>query len=139
VTDDYGVVVMCSAMGTESAIESAAVQHGYFTLALVEGLTGKADFNKDGVIHLNELDLYVTNRVKDLSKGRQHPVTARPASIRSFPLTRPGGAGGGSSGVRAPARQRGRLQGIVAQLSGFPMVRSAGNTGIWIIPHNSGP
>ena len=79
---------MCSSMGREFSMESAEVKHGYFTLALVEGLAGSADYNKDGVVQLNELDLYVTDRVKELSKGMQHPVTARPTSIRSFPLTR---------------------------------------------------
>jgi uncharacterized caspase-like protein len=87
-TDDYGVIVMCSSMGREFSMESAKVKHGYFTLALVEGLSGSADYNKDGVVQLNELDLYVTDRVKELSQGMQHPVTARPTSIRSFPLTR---------------------------------------------------
>ena len=87
-TDDYGVIVMCSAMGREFSLESPQIQHGYFTLALVEGLSGKADYNHDGVVQLNELDLYVTDRVKELSQGKQHPVTARPTSIRSFPLTR---------------------------------------------------
>lgn len=87
VTDDYGVIVMCSAMGREFALESPTVKHGYFTMAIVEGLQGKADYNQDNVVHLNELDLYVTDRVKVLSNGRQHPVTARPTSIRSFPLS----------------------------------------------------
>src|SRR5205807_9399885 len=75
VSDDYGVIVMCAAMGRESALENAAGGHGYFTQALVEGLSGKADFNKDGIVHLNELDLYVTERVKELANGRQHAVT----------------------------------------------------------------
>jgi WD40 repeat protein len=88
-TDDYGVVVLCSSMGREFSLESPKVGHGYFTLALVEGLSGKADYNKDQLIHLNELDLYVTDRVKELSGGRQHPVTVRPSSIRSFPLSKP--------------------------------------------------
>jgi hypothetical protein len=86
VTDDYGVVVMCSSTGKEVSLESAKVEHGFFTLALVEGLSGKAA-NKVGIVYLNELDVYVTNRVKELSNGRQHPVTDRPTSIRSFPLT----------------------------------------------------
>jgi uncharacterized caspase-like protein len=88
VTDDYGVIVMCSAMGREFALESPTVQHGFFTLAIVEGLGGQADYNQDHLIHVNELDLYVTDRVKNLSQGKQHPVTARPTSIRSFPLTK---------------------------------------------------
>ena len=28
-------------------------------------------------------------KLKELSKGKQHPVTARPTSIRSFPLSKP--------------------------------------------------
>jgi WD40 repeat protein len=88
-TDDYGVVVMCSSTGRESSLEDDLVGHGYFTKALMEGLSGKADYNKDGAVYLNELDAYVTDRVKELSKGLQHPVTAKPASIRSFPLSKP--------------------------------------------------
>jgi hypothetical protein len=89
VTDDYGVVVLCSSTGREFSLEDADQGHGFFTQALLEGLSGKADFNKDGVIYLNELDLYVTERVKELSGGKQHPVTAKPTSIRSFPLSKP--------------------------------------------------
>ena len=84
-SDDYGVVVMCSAMGREFALESEKVGHGFFTLALVEGLGGKAA-NKEGLVYLNQLDTYVTDRVRELSQGRQHPVTTRPTSIRSCPL-----------------------------------------------------
>jgi WD40 repeat protein len=88
VTDDYGVVVMASAMGREFALESNEHRHGYFTLALVEALSGRAA-NKEGVVYLAALDAYVTDRVKELTGGRQHPVTAKPTSVRSFPLARP--------------------------------------------------
>ena len=54
--------------------------------ALVEGLSGKADFNKDRLIHLHELDTYAAARVRQLSRGTQNPVTGRPPTIRSFPL-----------------------------------------------------
>jgi uncharacterized caspase-like protein len=87
-TDDYGVVVMASSMGREYSLENVSAQSGNFTLALIEGLQGKADFNADGSIYFNELDTYVSDRVKELSRGRQHPVTAKPATIRSFPLGR---------------------------------------------------
>jgi uncharacterized caspase-like protein len=88
VTDDYGVIVMASSMSREFSLESNRLGHGYFTLALSEGLTGKADTNGDGTVYLNELDSYVSDRVKELSSGRQHPVTAKPTSIRSFPLAK---------------------------------------------------
>jgi uncharacterized caspase-like protein len=89
VTDDYGVIVMASSTGREFSLENNAERQSNFTLAIVEGLSGAADSNKDGSVYLNELDAYVTDRVKALTKGQQHPVTAKPASIRSFPLSRP--------------------------------------------------
>ena len=72
-----------------TSAESSLVEAGFFTRALIEGLSGRADANRDGVVHLHELDAYAARRVRDLSEGRQHPVTARPAAVRSFPLTRP--------------------------------------------------
>lgn len=87
-TDEAGVIVMCSSTGREYSLESSAVQHGFFTLALVEGLAGKAQKSTAGAVYLHHLDAYVTDRVKELSKGRQHPVTNR-ANLRSFPMSQP--------------------------------------------------
>ncbi len=89
ITDDYGVVVMCSSMGREESREQEEWGHGAFTKALIEGLEGQADFNRDRSIYLSELDLFVTDRVKQLTNGHQHPVTQKPTTIRSFPLARP--------------------------------------------------
>ena len=47
-----------------------------------------ADFNRDRVIHLHEVDRYAFYRVRQLSGGMQTPVTGRPSTIRSFPLAR---------------------------------------------------
>jgi WD40 repeat protein len=91
-TDDYGIVVMASSMGREFSIENSEEQSGLFTQAIVEGLQGRADFNGDGHVYFNELDTYVSDRVKELSNGRQHPVTNKPGTIRSFPLSRVSGA-----------------------------------------------
>lgn len=89
VTDESGVVAMCSSTGREFSLENNEHRQGTFTLAIVEGLSGKADFNKDGIVYLNELDTYVTDRVKELTRGQQHPVTAKPGNVRSFPLSKP--------------------------------------------------
>jgi WD40 repeat protein len=86
--DDCGVIVMCAAMGGEESQENGVQRHGLFTQALIEGLSGAADYNKDGLIQLTELDLYVDNRVAQLSKDEQHPVTAKPTTVRSFALAR---------------------------------------------------
>jgi hypothetical protein len=80
---------MCAAMAGEEAGESPEVKHGYFTKALVEGLAGKAPRNKEGFTHLTGLHLYVEEQVSELSKDDQHVVIDRPATVASFPLTRP--------------------------------------------------
>lgn len=86
--DDYGLIAMASSMGREFSQESNDHRAGFFTVALVEGLSGKADINGDSVVYLTELDNYVSERVKDLSRGEQHPVTSKPTTVRSFPLSR---------------------------------------------------
>ncbi|MEM6346602.1 MAG: caspase family protein [Bacteroidota bacterium] len=70
-----GVTVMTSSSGKEYSYENPIWGHGAFTKALLEGLDGEADFNHDDVISLLELNLYVTERVKSLTDGRQHPYT----------------------------------------------------------------
>jgi WD40 repeat protein len=89
VSEEYGVVCMCSSLGREFSLESTVVEHGYFTLGMIEGLSGKADYNKDGFVYIHEVDYYASRRVRELSDGAQNPVTGRPPSIRSFPLSRP--------------------------------------------------
>jgi WD40 repeat protein len=88
-TDDFGVIGMCSCMAREYALESPALHHGYFTEAVVEGLSGKALRSVGGAVYIHHLNAYVTDRVKELSHGRQHPVTAMPSTVRSFPITKP--------------------------------------------------
>jgi uncharacterized caspase-like protein len=96
VSTEYGVIMMCSSTGRELSAESHRHRHGYFTVALQEGLSGQKDpestlsapdQNGDGAIDWKELDVYVSNRVKELTGGKQHPVTAHP-TIRPFPLTK---------------------------------------------------
>jgi WD40 repeat protein len=89
VADERGVIALCASTGKQFALESNEHRHGLFTLALVEGLKGKATKTVDGAVYLHHLDAYVTDRVKELSQGQQSPTTARPASVRSFPLSRP--------------------------------------------------
>jgi hypothetical protein len=86
--DDCGVVVLCAALGSEKAGEIDG--HGFFSRALVEGLEGKGPRNRrDGCVYLHHLEQYVIDRVGELSQDRQHPTSARPAYIRTFPIARP--------------------------------------------------
>jgi uncharacterized caspase-like protein len=88
VTEDYGIVVMCSSLGTEYSLESGAIEHGVFTLGLVEGLKGSADFDNDQLIYVHEVDRFTNQFVKMATKGMQNPITARPPSMPSFALTK---------------------------------------------------
>jgi hypothetical protein len=89
-TGEAGAVVLFAAGNDELASEDPTKGHGFFTLALIEGLKGAADKSpKDGVVHLNELLTYVEYRGAELSKDEQHPTYDKPGNVRSFPLTKP--------------------------------------------------
>ena len=86
ISTESGTVVMAASTGRELSQERPEWGHGAFTKALLEGLKGRADFNKDKVIDIKELDLYVTNRVKELTEGAQHSTTEIPRIMPNFPL-----------------------------------------------------
>ncbi len=87
--EDSGVIVMCASLGREYAIESKATKAGFYTLGLVEGLSGHGDSDGDGVVYIHELDMYATARVRQLSGGRQNPTLGRPPTIRPFAIAKP--------------------------------------------------
>lgn len=83
---ENGAVVFSSSSGRQFSIEDASWGNGAFTRALVEGIGGKADFIGKGRITINMLDLYLSERVKELTKGRQTPTTAKPTTVADFPI-----------------------------------------------------
>jgi hypothetical protein len=83
---ENGVVVFSASTGRQGSQESPEWGNGAFTKALVEGLSGKADFQKTGRITINMLDLYVSERVKVLTKGSQAPTTVKPSAVPDFPI-----------------------------------------------------
>jgi hypothetical protein len=83
---ESGVVVFAASSGQQYSLENDKWGNGAFTKALVEGLGGKADYTKTGRITVTTLDLYLAERVKELTQGQQKPVTAKPAAIGDFPL-----------------------------------------------------
>ncbi len=83
-------VVLASSTGSELSMESAEWQHGAFTKALLEGLAGAADLMPhDGIVTIDELNLYVKERVKELTGGLQHPVDLKPKEARNIPFAMP--------------------------------------------------
>jgi uncharacterized caspase-like protein len=83
---ENGVVVFAASTGNQYSLEDQAWGNGAFTKALVEGLYGKADYLSAGRITVTMLDLYLSERVKELTKGRQTPTTLKPQSIPDFPV-----------------------------------------------------
>ena len=83
---ENGVVIFASSTGRQYSIENDRWRNGAFTKALVEGLTGRADYTKDNKITITELDLYLSERVKALTKGAQTPTTSKPKTIQDFPI-----------------------------------------------------
>ena len=59
---------------------------GAFTKGLIEGLIGKADYKGTGRITVNMPDLYVSERVKELTEGQQTPTMVKPPNVPDFPV-----------------------------------------------------
>ncbi len=79
------LIVMSSALAHQNAGETSS--NGYFTQALIEGLQGKADLNHNGVVTLAEINLYVSERVEQISFGKQQVATVIPPNTpNTLPL-----------------------------------------------------
>lgn len=83
---ENGVVVFTASTGRQLSQENPAWGNGAFTKAVVEGLNGKADYQKTGKITHKGLDYYVADRVKQLTKGQQSPVSIAPQGVADFPI-----------------------------------------------------
>jgi len=75
-----GLYIVSASKGGEASMEGeqyklddSSAGHGAFTYALITGMKGKANFDNDSVISLNELFQYVSKTVPRLTNGRQHP------------------------------------------------------------------
>jgi len=83
---ENGAVVFASATGRQYSYEDPAWGNGAFTKALVEGISGRADYIGKGKITINMLDLYISERVKELTNGKQTPTTTKPTTVPDFPI-----------------------------------------------------
>jgi len=83
---ENGVVVFTASSGRQLSLENPAWGNGAFTKAMVEGISGKADFRRSGRVTLKGLDYYVDERVKELTGGRQSPVSIAPNGVPDYPI-----------------------------------------------------
>jgi uncharacterized caspase-like protein len=88
-SNESGLTVLAACLQDEEALEND--RGGYFTRAVIEALAGNGDLNGDGWVYLDELNVYVTRKVKELSAGRQHVRTFAPQErLPALPLARTG-------------------------------------------------
>jgi len=69
-----GRIILTSSKPNETSQEDDHLQHGYFTYNLLEGLKGKADYNGDGIVDIDEIAMYLNKTVPEQTHGKQHPV-----------------------------------------------------------------
>ena len=85
---ESSVVVYAASSESELARDEAKWGHGAFTQsAASEGIgEGKATFGERRQITTDMLEFYLSERVKELTDGNQHPVMNRPSLVTDFPL-----------------------------------------------------
>lgn len=71
---DSNVMLFLSSRDNETSIERKDMENGFFTLCLKDGMSGKADSNRDRIITAKELFAFVSKNVILLSRDKQHPV-----------------------------------------------------------------
>ena len=69
-----GRMIIAASNANQVSAEKDELKHGVFTYYLLEGLGGKADFDGDGVITLDEIYRYVSIKVPQATGQDQHPV-----------------------------------------------------------------
>lgn len=91
---ESGVVVYAASSGAQASRESPSWNNGAFTKAVIEGLRGKADYTSSGRVTVSALELYVGERVRQLTLEQQTPTTAKPTTIADFSLALVSSRGG---------------------------------------------
>jgi uncharacterized caspase-like protein/WD40 repeat protein len=72
-----GIVVFTASAAGEVSQEFPDFAHGVFTYYMLEGLEGKADYNNDYTVTINELMQYVEEQVKRKTRGAQNPTRSQ--------------------------------------------------------------
>lgn len=83
---ENGAVVFAASTGRQVSYENADWNNGAFTKALIEGVNGKATVKNQAKITVTSLELYVSERVKKLTAGKQTPTAIKPVTVPDFPI-----------------------------------------------------
>lgn len=82
--------LLAASKGDEESQEYPTGKHGLFTYALLKGLAGDGDSNKDGNVDLSELYEFVSSFVennRDKKVGNQTPQLTAPKELQKMVLT----------------------------------------------------
>lgn len=83
-----GMALLMSSSAREASWEDSGLRQGVFTYYLIQGMGGRADFNRNGIINVSELFGYVHHMVVEHTGGHQSPALTgdyddeMPVSIR---------------------------------------------------------
>ena len=69
-----GRIVLTASRAGEVSEERDDLGHGVFTYYLLQGLKGKADFDADGLVTVDEAYSYVSTHVPSVTGQNQHPM-----------------------------------------------------------------
>jgi uncharacterized caspase-like protein len=69
-----GGVILAASDANEVSFEKDELHHGVFSYYLLEGLRGKADLDGDGMITVDEIYRYVSDKVPQATGQDQHPI-----------------------------------------------------------------
>ncbi len=69
-----GRVIMTASGPNEVSVEDDELEHGVFTYHLMEAIKGKADYDKDGFVTVDEAYKYVSEEVPNATDQQQHPI-----------------------------------------------------------------
>ena len=86
VRDSSGTAIITSGNEGELSWEVPNLRNSVFTHNLIDGLKGKADVDRDGVVTLTEAYQYAYNLTREGTEGRQHPQLEGKISS-PFPLS----------------------------------------------------
>lgn len=83
-----GFVLLAASTALQQAYETHEHKHGLFTYFLIQGLSGKADFNEDGIISVNDLKNYTLDQVRrwNAQNGGTQEPTYKAEGIGDIPL-----------------------------------------------------
>jgi len=82
-----GVVVFTASASGEVSQEFPEMAHGVFTYYLLEGMEGKADYDNDYTVTINELMRYVEEQVKRKTHGSQNPTRSQTAYDKEMTIS----------------------------------------------------